>query len=213
MVTGGTPDDVIKTALSVRPSVVQLHYRETLDDISRIVTRLKTEGIKVVKALRIKTGGLCDFEIENPPEAARAIAGTGVSGILLDSFTETMPGGTGVTVDVASFLSVKEHSPVPVILAGGLNPDNIGVIIRTAAPFAVDVLTGVEIRPGLKDADKVRKFMSEVARHSRLHGTFGLIGNPDTIRNPDTMPGILIFCTICLICMGRLWLHNQSNSD
>ena len=166
VVTGGSPDKVIETALNTRPSLVQLHYRETPDDINRIVMRLKTEGIKVIKALRIKYDGACDFGTGDPTEAARILSAAGVSGILVDSFTEDMPGGTGMAVDLASFLSVRDSSSVPVILAGGLNPGNIGGIIRTVRPFAVDVLSGVEKRSGLKDESKVREFMNEVARHS-----------------------------------------------
>jgi len=166
VVTGGTPDDVIGTALGIRPDMLQLHHRESLCDISRVVKRLRTEGIRVIKALRVRAGGMCDFEIENSAEAARALSEAGVSGILVDSFTETMPGGTGISVDLSTFLSVKENSLVPVILAGGLNPGNVGGIIRAARPFAVDVLTGVEVRPGLKDEHKIRKFMDEVIRHS-----------------------------------------------
>ncbi|HOQ06227.1 MAG TPA: phosphoribosylanthranilate isomerase [Clostridiales bacterium] len=166
VVTGGNPDDVAETAMSIRPHVLQLHHRETLDDILRVVERLKPEGIRVIKALRIRADGLCDFEIEDPGEAARVLSKTGLSGILVDSFTEDKPGGTGITVDLDTFISVKVNSTVPVILAGGLNPGNIGGIIRAARPFAVDVLSGVEIRPGLKDQRKVREFMKEVARHS-----------------------------------------------
>lgn len=166
VVTGGAPDDVIETALAIRPDLLQLHHRESLGDISRIVKRLRTEGIKVIKALRIRADGLCDFEIENPAEAARTLSETGVLAILVDSFTEAMPGGTGISVDLAAFLTVKESSTLPVILAGGLDPGNVGGVVRAARPFAVDVLTGVEIRPGLKDAEKIRRFIHEVVRHS-----------------------------------------------
>jgi phosphoribosylanthranilate isomerase len=166
VVTGGIPDDVTETALSIRPDMLQLHYRESLDDISHIVKSLRTEGIKVIKALRIRADGQCDFEIENPAEAANALSETGVSAILVDSFTEAIPGGTGISVDLATFLTIKGNSTVPVILAGGLDPDNVGGVVRAARPFAVDVLTGVEIRPGLKDAEKIRRFIHEVVRHS-----------------------------------------------
>lgn len=164
VVTGGSPDDVAGTALGIRPHVLQLHHRETLDDISCVVKSLLPEGIRVVKALRIRADGSCDFEIEDPAEAARALSGAGISGILVDSFTEAMPGGTGISVELATFLSIKENSRVPVILAGGLNPANVGGIIREAKPYAVDVLTGVEVRPGLKDEQKIREFMNEVTR-------------------------------------------------
>ncbi len=159
VVTGGEPERVAEIAGRTRPSMLQLHYNETLEDISRIVDFLGVNGTKVVKALRIREDGQCDFEIGNVCEAAGILSRTGISAILVDSYTETMPGGTGVTVGLQAFMSVRDSSLVPVILAGGLDPDNVGSIIREAAPFAVDVLTGVEKQPGHKDEDKVRRFM------------------------------------------------------
>jgi phosphoribosylanthranilate isomerase len=162
VVTGGTVEKVIDVVNSTCPNVVQLHYKETLQEVKEMVDRLKPRGVKVIKALRIGADGNCDFEINDPAMAARELASTGVSAVLVDSYTSSMPGGTGVTVDLSVFTAVKKESSLPVILAGGLNPGNIHSIIRKANPYAVDVLTGVEERPGYKDKEKIRRLMESI---------------------------------------------------
>lgn len=161
-VTGGKPDIVIETAEAVCPDIVQLHYGETLGEVREIALALKPKGIKTIKALRINSNGRCDFEIEDPQLAARALSESGVSALLVDSHTETMPGGTGIEVGTDIYLKIKNNSSLPVILAGGLNSSNIGRVIGEAKPFAVDILTGVERAPGCKDAGKLRAFMDIV---------------------------------------------------
>ena len=82
--------------------------------------------------------------------------------LLLDSGTGNQPGGTGVTFDWSWWPSA---SPVPLILAGGLTPDNVAEGIRRTRPYAVDVASGVEgAQKGVKDAEKIRQFMTEVQR-------------------------------------------------
>ncbi len=82
--------------------------------------------------------------------------------LLLDSGTANQPGGTGVTFDWSWWPSA---SPVPLILAGGLTPDNVAEGIRRTRPYAVDVASGVEgAQKGVKDAEKIRQFMTEVQR-------------------------------------------------
>ena len=83
-----------------------------------------------------------------------------VSGILLDTFHEKIAGGTGQTFD---WDMIKKCRPsVPLILAGGLNPENIGDAIRQVRPFAVDVNSGVEISPGVKDIGAVERLVDAV---------------------------------------------------
>ncbi len=161
IVTGGDAASVIKTALETTPNVVQLHYKETLNDIREITTKLKSHGIKTMKALRINGEGKCDFEIDDPVRAVRELCTTGISAIIVDSYTEDMPGGTGVRVDLSTFKRIQQESTLPVILAGGLNPANIRPLVKEVQPFAVDVLTGVEVKPGQKDAEKITSFIKK----------------------------------------------------
>lgn len=73
--------------------------------------------------------------------------------------------GTGVSYDRNFALKVAKSSDVPVILAGGLTPENVGEAIRDIAPYAVDVSSGVEKSKGIKDRQKIRRFI-EICREA-----------------------------------------------
>ena len=76
--------------------------------------------------------------------------------------------GTGAALDPGR---VEEASwPVPVIVAGGLNPDNVRGVIRRLRPAAVDVASGVESAPGIKDSEKMRRFFQAVQEADREAG-------------------------------------------
>jgi phosphoribosylanthranilate isomerase len=83
-------------------------------------------------------------------------------GILLDSGSAAARGGTGQTFDWNAMLPLVAHikEVVPVIIAGGLNPDNVADAIRLFDPCGVDVVSGVEHEPGKKDAGKMRAFVA-----------------------------------------------------
>ncbi|MBS1722203.1 MAG: phosphoribosylanthranilate isomerase [Armatimonadetes bacterium] len=88
---------------------------------------------------------------------------TAPSAILLDAHVEGQWGGTGRTVDWEwAFSIVSEAWPVPVILAGGLTPDNVAEAIRIVRPYAVDVSSGIEESPGVKDHGKMKAFVEAV---------------------------------------------------
>jgi phosphoribosylanthranilate isomerase len=79
--------------------------------------------------------------------------------ILLDAWHPTQHGGTGITLDWDLAAEFVRRSSIPVILAGGLTPDNVGDAIRTVRPYAVDVSSGVEAMPRVKDPGKVKAFI------------------------------------------------------
>lgn len=80
-------------------------------------------------------------------------------GLLLDTFTAGMPGGTGHTFD---WDLIPQHLPLPLILSGGLNPENVESAIQQTQPWAVDVSSGVEVAKGFKDKNKIIAFMQGV---------------------------------------------------
>jgi phosphoribosylanthranilate isomerase len=84
--------------------------------------------------------------------------------VLLDSFSEDSFGGTGHKVDWELAAEIVRRSKIPVMLAGGLTPDNVAEAVRLVQPFAVDVSSGVEEKPGLKDPVKVRDFIHAAKR-------------------------------------------------
>ncbi|MFO8024622.1 phosphoribosylanthranilate isomerase [Thiohalophilus sp.] len=86
------------------------------------------------------------------------------AGLLLDTYQAGIPGGTGDSFD---WRRVPAHLTTPVVLAGGLTPENVAEAVITARPYAVDVSGGVESQKGIKDAYKIRSFIAEVERIGR----------------------------------------------
>jgi len=103
-----------------------------------------------IKALRVRPGEDVRARCAEYPQAA---------GILLDTFVAGVPGGTGEAFD---WRLVPEDPGCPIILAGGLTPENVTAAIRQVRPWAVDVSGGVEAQKGIKDAEKVRAFVAAV---------------------------------------------------
>lgn len=83
------------------------------------------------------------------------------AGILLDTYHKEKGGGTGQTFD---WNLIPDDVPLPVILAGGLNPENVAAAIEKVKPYAVDVSSGVESVPAKKDHHKIEQFIKEVQR-------------------------------------------------
>ncbi|HEX5551301.1 MAG TPA: phosphoribosylanthranilate isomerase [Nitrospira sp.] len=84
----------------------------------------------------------------------------GVRGFVLDTFSELAYGGTGQITDWGLAADVAKSTPI--LLAGGLTPDNVTEAIRTVRPYGVDVSSGVESAPGKKDRAKIRAFVDAV---------------------------------------------------
>jgi phosphoribosylanthranilate isomerase len=83
--------------------------------------------------------------------------------ILLDTAGDGGIGGTGMVHDWHSSRRIRDKiHPAHLILAGGLTPRNVGEAIRTVRPYGVDVSTGVEKKPGIKDHEKIREFVAKV---------------------------------------------------
>ena len=83
----------------------------------------------------------------------------GARGLLLDAYVEGVRGGTGATFDWAL---IPRLLPLPVVLSGGLDADNVAAAVRAVRPSAVDVSSGVESAKGIKDAAKIEAFMNGV---------------------------------------------------
>ena len=107
-------------------------------------------GLRYIKALRVRAG----LDLLQYAELY-----AGARGLLLDAYVAGTHGGTGTAFD---WSLIPRQLPLPVVLSGGLNPDNVAAAIRRVAPWAVDVSSGVEAGPGIKDAGKMARFMKEV---------------------------------------------------
>ncbi len=108
-----------------------------------------------IKAIRMRP----DLDV-----AAAIDAHPNASGFLLDAYRPGVPGGTGETFDWAR---VPYNSTVPIVLAGGLTPENVAEAIRSTGVYGVDVSGGVESAPGKKDHNQIKSFITN-ARSARI---------------------------------------------
>lgn len=140
---------------------------ETSDKINRIAEQCKLNSIQLhgeespALCRRVKRKVIKAFRVKNA-DSLKSIASYDVSGFLLDSYNDGSKGGTGQVFDWNLALRVKKQGPV--ILAGGLNPYNVFTAIHRVKPYGVDVCSGVEKSPGIKDHEKIREFIKSVRR-------------------------------------------------
>jgi phosphoribosylanthranilate isomerase len=135
--------EVRRVIAGVRPQLLQFHGDETAEFCAGF-------GLPYIKAVRVRPG----VDLLQYAQQYRA-----AKGLLLDAFVEGNHGGTGAAFDWAL---IPRDFPLPLILAGGLDPGNVGEAVRRVRPWAVDVSSGVEASKGIKDAAKVAAFIRGV---------------------------------------------------
>ena len=142
-----TLDELARAAEDESLAILQLHGDEGPDFCREAARRT---GCRVIKGLRVRSGA--------DVQAAEAFR---TDFHLLDAHRPGTPGGTGESFDWE--LAAARRSTVPLILAGGLTPANVAEAISVTHPFAVDVASGVEVSPGVKDPQLMAAF-AEAAR-------------------------------------------------
>jgi len=147
-----TAEEIAAVLKQVPLDILQFHGDESPKQCQSIAQQV---GRRWYKAIQVKPGLDVVAEIQKYQQA-------GASAVLLDAWHPELKGGTGHSFDWSSFPQLD----IPLILAGGLNPDNIEDAIHTTAAFAVDVSGGVESAKGIKDQQLIERFMQGVHRGS-----------------------------------------------
>lgn len=160
IVTGGTPEQVVELAQGLRPHLVQLHFRETLEDTVRIAAELSSLGTGVIKTLPSSAQErLEQFGTPDAAACARLLDRTGVFAVLVDSRSPANANQPGSPADLSLYRLVKMHTKKPVILAGGITPESLPGLKAGLLPDMIDVMTGVETSPGVKSPEKLRALL------------------------------------------------------
>jgi phosphoribosylanthranilate isomerase len=146
-----TVDEVVKITDALNPDGIQLHGSE---EPEFLIELRNTVDCNIIKALHID--GSLDLDY------VRAVAEQSDM-LLLDTKVGEKVGGTGRTHDYALDNEIKKMTKKRIMLSGGLNPDNVAAAVAAVKPYAVDAASGVESRPGVKDPEKVRKFIEVTA--------------------------------------------------
>lgn len=140
-------EEIKNTVLRSGITKVQLHGSESPEFCEVLA---KITGKEIIKAIRIKNEDDLQFMQEYKSKTDY---------ILLDSYCENNLGGSGKTFDWNIAQKAKEQG-IPIILAGGLNADNIKQAYESVKPYAFDISSGVESEKGIKDSEKLKKLFS-----------------------------------------------------
>jgi phosphoribosylanthranilate isomerase len=147
------PKSVETVAVLVSPSATELGDVEaagfTIAQVHKQVPVALPPRIRIMRAVRLADGG-DGIEPDVPIDET----------VLLDTHDPVRHGGTGRTIDWQRARAIAARRRI--FLAGGLTPENVGEAIRTVHPYAVDVASGVEDTPGIKDHDKLKAFIHAV---------------------------------------------------
>jgi phosphoribosylanthranilate isomerase len=134
---------VEQTISIVKLSLLQFHGNESPEFCAQF-------SVPYIKAIRVKE----DTDLLQYAQRFET-----AKGLLVDTYAPGMPGGTGHTFD---WKLIPPQLTLPLILSGGLSPENVSTAIRETRPWAVDVSSGVEVSKGIKDEEKIFAFMQGV---------------------------------------------------
>lgn len=143
-------EKMLEIARRVGLDYLQLHGEESPETVAHLQREMP-----VIKAVRV----------QRPFRAAQVSRYRSASALLLDGFDRKLRGGTGKTFDWKLARRAKPYGKI--FVAGGLAPENVGEAIRVAQPYAVDVSSGVEAKPGKKDAARLKAFAKAVKEAQR----------------------------------------------
>jgi phosphoribosylanthranilate isomerase len=137
------PEEVLRIVREVGLDYAQLHG----DEGPETVTFLREGGVKVMKALRVRDA-----------DSLAALDGYGADLVMLDAWSEKARGGTGERFDWALAKSLRGRDNI--VVSGGLSPENVREAISFFEPYGVDASSSLEVAPGKKDRERVRRFVS-----------------------------------------------------
>ncbi len=147
-----SPSAIASVVREARLDIVQLHEDPTIDDIRAVGS---ASGARIWAVVRVE-GTLVRGDLDDIRDAADAL--------VLDSRTRGSLGGTGISFDWGAAERAVRLHPGKLVVAGGLTPTNVAQAIETLSPDVVDVSSGVESSPGMKDHARMAEFMDAVRR-------------------------------------------------
>ncbi len=156
VVEGMTLDDLMRLAEQVRPAAIQFHGGEATEIAALVQALAKRASVWLPVGLPAESpdrDATVAAALRQITEAAQA----GAAAIVLDTRTASGTGGSGVTCDWDAARAIIGESPIPVILAGGLSPENLREAIEATSPAGVDLSSSLESRPGVKDQQRLRE--------------------------------------------------------
>ena len=155
-----TVEQIVNACVHCELPTIQIHGDESPEFLAELAERLPE--VRLIRAYRVEVGRM--DSLADALETTRQLD-VSLHACLVDAFVDGTYGGTGHTVDWSEL--VQQYNAAewpPLILAGGLNADNVAAAVRTVQPWGVDTASGVESAPGVKDSELARRFIENARR-------------------------------------------------
>lgn len=163
------PPETASSLAATTPPFVSTVLVTMPDDVSDALTQIERIGPDAVQVHGLSPSAVDSLASETDVSVIAAVTAADspdydpvADALVVDSLDDTGAGGTGETHDWGRARDRVETLDSPIVLAGGLTPDNVGPAIETVAPYGVDVASGVERSNGNKDPAAVRSFLEQV---------------------------------------------------
>ncbi len=153
------PPEVHKVGVFVKPDPQWVAAVAEVAGLTAIQLHRITHSRELIRLPNVKTILAVSVGQENFIDSIHSFADA-VDLFLLDTYHPHLPGGTGQTFDWS--IAAKVSQTIPIVLAGGLTPENVRRAVEQVQPFAVDVSSGIERQPGIKDHQKMIRFFKQI---------------------------------------------------
>lgn len=160
VVLGGSKEKIFNIANEIKPDMIQMHYKENIEDTRELALMLEKIDVEVIKSLPVKEEDLIEqFNTANIPEVIDMINDSQVKEILIDPRHGEQVTSGNLSLDIELANEALKLSKKPVIIAGGIRIDNLAKILEMVPCDRVDVMNGSEDAPGKKNPDKIQKYI------------------------------------------------------
>lgn len=151
IVSGGNVDKLEKLVQFLEPDYIQMHYKENAKDVEQLKERLAGTKIQIIKTV---------LNVSDAPEFEKS----GADILLVDARNSENAANSKATIDEEIYNKVRSSVKKPVMAAGGIMPENVAEIVNRLQPEIIDLMTGVEDKPGRKSEDKIRNLFEELKK-------------------------------------------------
>lgn len=151
IVSGGNVDKLEKLVQFLEPDYIQMHYKENAKDVEQLKERLAGTKIQIIKTV---------LNVSDAPEFEKS----GADILLVDARNSENAANSKATIDEEMYNKVRSSVKIPVMAAGGIMPENVAEIVNRLQPEIIDLMTGVEDKPGRKSEDKIRNLFEELKK-------------------------------------------------
>jgi phosphoribosylanthranilate isomerase len=163
IVTGGDAEKITELGRYLIPDYIQMHYKETAEDIRKVSEALRDIGVEIIKTIPNDTAEMKRQSGEDSAgKCGRTFQEAGAKILLVDARGPENAAGSSSLLDAELYHRVRQVADIPVMAAGGITGENISEILDMICPDMIDIMTGVEESYGIKSYEKLVGIMNKI---------------------------------------------------